>query len=433
MTVKTHRTHSGNDVSKETVVDRTLVNQGKRGVILAWSLSLLCIIGASVSLIAWLFDQSGRPILFELVEAFGWGWALPVLFSTMAALIIARQPGNRVGWLLMLPALVTALSPQSLLAVPPAALTPGFWLLLWFDSWSWIPVIFPIFLIPLHFPTGRPPSSKWNWVNWLAIGMWLVFIFLISFFDTIGPINYEWVLPNPIGFIPLEKAESIFSITWGVGLLTVVSASFVSLFVRYRRAQIVERQQIKWMLYAGASFVVVYSSFVFLPEEFGDLSGWQNLMLMLSILTFPIAIAIAILRYRLFDIDVIIRKTLVYAVLTALLAMIYFGSVLLLQALFTAVSGQQSAVAIVISTLAIAALFNPLRHRVQRWINRRFYRSKYNAEKTLAEFALTARDEVDLDSLATGLLQVVEETMQPEYMSLWLRPTSHETIGRRKN
>jgi hypothetical protein len=426
MAAKTHHTHSGNDVTIETVADRTPSSLGKRGVILAWSLFLLCVIGASVNLIAWLFDQSGRPTFFELVQSFGWNWALPVLFSALAALIIARQPGNRVGWLLILPALVTAASPQWLPAAPPAALTPGLWLLLWFDNWSWIPVIFPIFLIPLNFPTGHPPSPKWNWINWLAIGMWLFFMVLVSFFDTIGPINYEWVLPNPIGFIPIEVTEGPILIVWGIGLVTVVSASVVSLFVRYRRARAVERQQIKWLLYTGAFFVVVYTVVYFVSdsEETGFASGWADLMLLLSILAFPVAIAVAILRYRLWDIDVIIRKTLVYTVLTGLLALTYFGSVLLLETVFGFLTGQESAIAIVISTLIIAALFSPLRRRVQGFIDRRFFRSKYNAEKTLAEFALTARDEVDLDRLTAELMRVVGETMQPTQSSLWLKTTT---------
>ena len=423
MAAENHRSHTGNDVTKETVADKAPLSLGKRSVILAWSLCLLCVIGASVNLITQLFYQSGRPTLFDPMQAFGWGWALPVLFSVLAALIIARQPGNRVGWLLMLPALVTAVSPQWLLADPPAALTPGLWLWLWFDNWSWIPVLFPIILIPLHFPTGRPPSSRWNWVNWLAIGMWLFFMVLASFFDNVGLIDYEWVLPNPIGFIPNEVAEGPILIGWGIGLVTVVSASVVSLFVRYRRAQAVERQQIKWLLYAGAFFVVVYTAVYFVSDAqvHGFASGWAYLILLLSILAFPVVIAIAILRYQLFDIDVIIHKTLIYSVLTGLLVLTYFGSVLLLENAFRFLTGQKSAIVIVISTLIIAALFSPLRRRVQAFIDRRFYRSKYNAEKTLAEFAVTARDEVDLDQLAAELMRVVEETMQPESAGLWLR------------
>jgi hypothetical protein len=143
----------------------------------------------------------------------------------------------------------------------------------------------------------------------------------------------------------------------------------------------------------------------------------------------PIALAISILRYRLWDIDILIRKTLVYSVLTGLLALTYFGSVVILQGLFTAVTGQQSAVVVVLSTLAIAALFNPLRNRVQDFIDRRFYRKKYDAAKVIAEFAATCRDETDLDKLTARLVEVVDETMQPESVGLWLKDAGKKKVG----
>ena len=204
----------------------------------------------------------------------------------------------------------------------------------------------------------------------------------------------------------------------------MVSASVVSLFMRYRRAQYVEREQIKWLLFAGAFFVVVYGLTFFLSsaEECRLDNGLTNLLLVLSILAFPIAIAIAILRYQLYDIDIIIRKTLVYTLLTALLGLVYFGSVILLQRLFGRLTGvAQSPLAVVVSTLVIAALFTPLRRRIQDWIDRRFYRKKYNAQQVFAQFALTARDQTDLDALTAELAHVVQETMQPKQVSVWLR------------
>jgi hypothetical protein len=193
------------------------------------------------------------------------------------------------------------------------------------------------------------------------------------------------------------------------------------LFVRFRRADPVERSQLKWLLYAGGVFLVVYG-----VAGFGfDLGGSGNdifeIALFLSILSLPVAIAIAILRYRLYDIDVVIRKTLLYSALTVLLALVYFGSVILLQGLFSRLAGvQQSTLAVVISTLAIAALFTPLRRRIQDAIDRRFYRKKYDAQQVLAQFALTARDETDLDALLAELVRVVDETLQPEHVSVWL-------------
>ncbi len=397
-----------------------------RSAILAWLLSLICVSGASVSLIMWLLNQNGRPAPFELSQALVWSWGLPVLFSILAAMIIARQPQNRVGWLLMLPALVTVVPIDTYLAAPRTVLTPGLWLLLWYDNWSWIPVIFPVFLIPLHFPNGRPPSAKWNWINWLALGMWLFFMLLTPFFHDTGPMNYEWTLSNPVGFIPVEVVDGPVLIVWGIGLITLVSASVLSLLVRYHRAQSRERQQIKWLLYAAFLFVFVYTFTFFLSDtqQSGFASGWVDLSLSLSILTIAVAIGIAILRYQLFDIDVIIRKTAVYAVLSALLGLVYFGSIILLQTIFETVTDARSPVIIVVSTLLIAALFTPLRQRVQAIIDRRFFRQKYDAQQVLAQFAQTARDEVSLEALTAELTSVVRETIQPEQISVWLKPVS---------
>ena len=198
-------------------------------------------------------------------------------------------------------------------------------------------------------------------------------------------------------------------------LITLVLA-LLSLALRFHRAAGVERQQIKWLLYVAALFLTAQLAISFgaIGEQFTSLVA----------LGFPIAIGIAVLRYRLFDIDVIIRKTLVYTALTALLALVYFGSVVLLQRLFGAVTGiGQSPLAVVVSTLVIAALFTPLRRRIQDVIDRRFFRKKYDAQRILAQFALTARDETDLDALTAELVRVVQETLQPEGVSVWLRQT----------
>ena len=187
---------------------------------------------------------------------------------------------------------------------------------------------------------------------------------------------------------------------WIALLLTLVVGSVASLFVRYRRADPVERSQLKWLLYAGGFFLVVYAGAGFVLNMGGSGSDIYEVALFLSILSLPVAIAVAILRYRLYDIDVVIRKTLVYTALTALLALVYFGSVILLQRLVSALTGiEQSPLAVVVSTLAIAALFTPLRRRIQDAVDRRFYRKKYDAQQVLAQFAQTARDETHLDAL----------------------------------
>ncbi len=183
--------------------------------------------------------------------------------------------------------------------------------------------------------------------------------------------------------------------------------------------------EIKWLLFAGAFFVVFYALTFFLtdPNDEWLSNGVHNLLFTLTILAFPVSIAIAIFRYRLYDIDIIIRKTLQYTVVTALLALIYFGSVLLLQRLFSDVTGEQSPLVLVVSTLLIAALFAPLRRRVQDGIDRRFYRKKYDAQQVLAAFARTARDETDMDALLAELERVIQETLQPEGVKVWLKQT----------
>jgi hypothetical protein len=392
---------------------------------LAWLLCLLCVVGATITLASWLIGPGEQYSLMERMSAIiGWNWGMPIIFSALAALLITRRPRNRVGWLLMSPALALVVdnSLSLFLVTPPPALTPGLWLAIWVDSWHWLFIIFPIFLIQLHFPTGRPPTPRWNWVNWLAMGLGVFFIALSAFTESVGP---DWTFPNPIGFVPEAVLNGPILIIWGLALVAVAVASVISLFIRYRRSQIVERQQIKWLLYASGILVLVYAVvyFVTAPDSQGSsfASGWANLLLVLSILALPVAITIAILRYQLFDIDVIIRKTAVYAVLSALLALVYFGVIVVLQNVFEAASGQQSPITIVVSTLVIAALFAPLRRRVQDFIDRRFYRRKYDAEKTLAAFAEFVRDETDMEALTAELLRVVGETMQPQRMTIWLK------------
>jgi hypothetical protein len=210
-------------------------------------------------------------------------------------------------------------------------------------------------------------------------------------------------------------------------------ASALSLVLRYRRSGSEQREQIKWIAFAGSfvglmSLITVVSTLIFAPE-FPDSTGTQPLWLgvlqdveLLSFAGIPVAVGIAVLRYRLYDIDVIINRTLVYGSLTATLIALYFGGIVVLQRLFVLLTGQQSTLAVVASTLLIAALFNPLRRRIQSFIDRRFYRRKYDARKTLEAFTAKLRDETDFDALNAELVGVVNETIQPAHVSLWLRP-----------
>ena len=235
--------------------------------------------------------------------------------------------------------------------------------------------------------------------------------------ESIGPFENPLSMGGLIG-------EAIF-FTAGAVVFTIFGAiilSALSLVFRYRRADGVERQQIKWFAYAA---VLLSGSFIFGGFFGQDLPGvWDALFETVTFVTLYVAVGVAILRYRLYDIDLLITRTLVYGTLTALLAATYFGGVTGAQAIFRTLTGQeeQPQIAVVASTLVIAALFNPLRRRIQALVDRRFYRRKYDARKTLEEFSARLRNETDLEALNSELVGVVRDTMQPKHLALWLRP-----------
>ena len=395
---------------------------------MAWSLYGLVI---SLSII-WsgigLLRQGGsRSTLYLAGEALI-SLAAPVVFAIVAALIVSRQPRNTIGWVLMVPvglyvvggpieSYIERLAPSS-----PEPTVPLL-LMLWFNSWNWLLLIFPLLYIPLLFPNGRPPTPRWRWVSVAAIAWATLFVLLATLSQQIHTNTTPDILfDNPIGVLGEDTVQRLVGV-WIVGLLALAVACAVALFVRYRRANETEREQIKWLLYACAVFLVVYVGGVLRSVGTASLGGYiWEVLFGLSVITLPAAIGIAVLKYRLYDIDLLINRTLVYASLTAMLALVYVGGVTGLQAALRALTGQESTLAIVASTLAIAALFNPLRRRVQGFVDRRFYRRKYDAAKTLAAFSSRLRDETDLKALGADLVGVARVTVQPEYVSLWLRP-----------
>jgi len=273
------------------------------------------------------------------------------------------------------------------------------------------------FLIFFFFPNGQPAP---RWVRWLAYA-WIAWMVIQS-----PPLAQGVQLLAPT----VDNLLSGISTSLNIGF--VVSA-LASQFYRYFRvSNIFERQQTKLVVLVLLFMLAIIGTipFAFRPADTAHLG--QDLIVALiqwtffglSLLLVPLAIGVSILRYRLWDIDVIVRRTLVYAALTGILALVFFGGVTILQAVFSAISGEQSSLAIALSTLAIAALFNPLRKRVQQFINQRFYRQKYNAEQALAEFAATARNETDLGQLSSRLTNTVQEALHPEQVSLWLKPAS---------
>jgi hypothetical protein len=396
----------------------------RKDALLAWTLFTIISVAALISLTS---DMANRPANDNPIKIAGdLLWAVgPVIFAFLAALIVSRQRRNVIGWLMMLPASlivgeVIAVAILEQYPVAPAEPTAALFVAVWFINVSWLLLIFPLLFTMLLFPSGRPPSPRWRWILGAGLGMIAIFLLLGLFEPNLSLIEKsDWVIDNPI-YLHYEIEFPIM--LWSAGLIILTLLCLAAPFVRYRRSGGVEREQIKWLFYACAVFALYYiPSFGLQMEEDSLLNDAWSALFILVLMAIPGAITIAILRFRLYDIDLIIRKTLVYGVLTVLLAFVYFGSVVLLQGMFEAITGQSSPIIIVISTLFIAALFAPLRRRLQKVIDRRFFRQKYDAQRVLAQFAQTARDEVNLDVLTADLVKAVQETMEPERVRIWLR------------
>ncbi len=342
-------------------------------------------------------------------------------FSVVGAIIASRHPRNAIGWLFSGVGVTTGLNSF-------AWGYAGYWLesgsgtrslgetAAWFSSWSWILLVFvPTSFLLLLFPDGRLPSPRWRPVAWCS-GLGIAG-FVVGLALEVGPLGDFPQIANPYGVdSPILGVVGVGGALLG-GASMVASA--ISLIVRMRRVGSEQRQQIKWLAYGGA--VVVGTIFAS-----GFVSIWSGpvsiAIISIALLGLPVFTGIAILRYRLYDIDLLINRTLVYGALTIMLLLVYFGGVVGLQRLFSPIMGGDNGLATVATTLAIAALFDPLRRRVQAFVDRRFYRSKYDARKTLEAFSAKLRDETDLDELNSDLVRVVRETMQPVHVSIWLRP-----------
>ncbi len=398
----------------------------------AWSLCALSLALTALSLLLLALNLSYPNTL--VYDPWLDNTLIGISYAPVGALIASRHPANAVGWLLCLTGLVISVSHfgaqyaiYALLAQPDSL--PAGQAMAWIVSWI-LPIIIglSVFYI-LLFPTGRLPSRRWRWVAWLAIAFIAVGVILSALspgalMGILGPIR------NPLGiegFSNFYYKAVLFTIS-----PVVLGAAALSLFVRLHRAIGIERQQIKWFVYAGAASVIATNLAYLIPGVMDTPLWFERVGFALNIATIPaipVAIGIAMLRYRLYDIDLLINRTLVYGTLTASLAALYFGAVVLLQRVFVDLTGEKSTLAVVASTLVIAALFNPLRRRIQSFIDRRFYRRKYDARKTLEAFSAKLRDETNLEALNDDLVGVVRETMQPAHVSLWLRPDTVSKEG----
>ena len=351
-------------------------------------------------------------------------------FSTVGAILASQRRKNPIGWIFCSSGLLFGITLFADAYVIYAStispgLLPGASSARWITYWLYIPAVSLISFVFLLFPDGRLPSPRWRPVAWLVaiaivLGPVTEALEPRSLFDEAEIRNLPPVA-NPFGVQDTWILHAIGVVETPLFILSVL-APVVALFVRLRRSEGEKRQQIKWVAYAGTMLAIAVAVVAAWPALDG--SRISNALFLIGFLAIPAAIAVAILKYRLYDIDVVINRTLVYGALTASLALVYFGGVAATQAIFHALTGQQEQpqLAIVVSTLIIAALFSPLRRRIQSFIDRRFYRSKYDARKTLEALSARLRDETDLGALSDDLVRAVRETMQPAHISLWLQP-----------
>jgi hypothetical protein len=350
--------------------------------------------------------------------------------ALVGALVASRQPRNPVGWFILGHAGCFALGEFGRQYAIYGTLTepgtlPFARAMIWPTYWAWYPgLILMICLLPLYFPDGRLVSGRWRWVSGLAV----FFCVGATGLAMVRPGDAEAPgIPNPLGVEGLVERSGSLSTVFGIlvpaswAILGIAAAA--SLVVRFGRSRGKERQQLKWFVYALVICVLVNTAGQAVLNDVLP-TGVREFVFVVTLESLWVAIAVAILRYRLYDIDLLINRTLVYASLTAMLALVYVGGVAGLQAAFRTISGQESTLAIVASTLAIAALFVPLRRRVQGFVDRRFYRRKYDATKTLEAFGSRLREETDLEALIGDLVGVASRTVQPAHVSLWLRPNA---------
>jgi hypothetical protein len=394
----------------------------------AWIICALCLGLSTMNLVLVALNSSHPDV--HIPEPWIGHTVSAVAFSLVGAVVGSRRPENPIGWLFCAIGVFAAIvllsseyAAYSLLAQPDSL--PGGLVMVWIRAWAWVPYVGLFVLLFLVFPEGWPQSSALRWLTSLVL-LVIAYGTVLAAFSP-GPIDaIGGAVENPLGMESLRGVgtnSAVGPVESVLYVLGIVAAA--SLFGRMRRARGVQREQIKWFAYA----TVVLVGGVVLDFTVSEATGvsWLGeigfVLRMVGLAGLPMAIGIAVLRYRLYNIDQIINRTLVYGTLTATLLGLYFGGIVMLQRIFVLLTGEKSTVAVVASTLLIAALFNPLRRRIQSFIDRRFYRRKYDAMKTLEAFSAQLRNETDLEALSDDLVGVVRETMQPAHVSLWLGPS----------
>jgi hypothetical protein len=389
---------------------------GRRWTWVAWSMLAIFLVGVGVGLPLMVANgdfQRDPAQQASLLLGF-------TAFMVMGAVLVAHRPGNAIGWIFSAVGLLTGTGLFAWQYAEYAYLTrrsplPGAMLGAWYNNWFWYPTVTlsTVFTL-LVFPTGRLLSARWRPIAWLTGATTTTVVALGALAPTLN-LGERTKLRNPVGLAAIPNPEQ-GSVLFGL-LLGCTGAAVVSLVLRFRRSQGVERQQLKWFTYAG----VLGFAWLVVDPVLPDVALFR-LVSGLTTALVPVAAGIAVLRYRLYDIDRLINRTMVYGLLTALLGGVYAGVVLVLGQLFGGIGAEPPSWAVAGATLAVAALFQPARRRIQLAVDRRFNRRRYDAARTVEAFSARLRDEIDLDTMTTELLAVVNATMQPTQATLWLRP-----------
>jgi hypothetical protein len=345
-----------------------------------------------------------------------------IAFLATGALLATRRPGNRIGWLCLAIGVVGSVGwaaeqyAAHVLVIDPGSGPAGLAIAITTEA-AFAPIFFLLVLLVVLFPDGRLPSPRWRWLPVTAsvtfLGLWV----LGSSASLAAPFTG---VENPLDSEMSARYAPLVVVPVVLGAVSVVIGAFAAVVVRFRRSSGDERAQLKWLVYAATVLPVGLISHAIVEILAPDALGTVELLFSLGVLAIPAAITVAVLKYRLYEIDRVISRTLTYGLVSVLLVGTYGGLVLVGQALFSSLAGGSN-LAIAVSTLVVAALFLPLRARIQRVVDRRFYRGRYDAQWTLEAFGVRVREEVDLATLSADLRGVVKETMQPTAVTLWLR------------
>jgi hypothetical protein len=343
---------------------------------------------------------------------------LSPVFAALGAIVTTRAQGNVIGWILsfigsavVIGIVMSALVPET----APDSLTVPLLLLLDLDGVQWMSFIFPVFLILFLFPTGQFLSPRWRWAGWLMGAMTVSLVVLGAFTETVGPSSEAWVVDNPYGFVPDSFFDGPFQLVWNPGLLALALGGLVAMVVRYRRASAVERTQIKWVLLASIVFGISFAASVPLSDSTLS-SALFGIFFAAAFACIPLSITIAITRYRLYAIDRLLSRTITYGLVVGVMVAVYSVAV----AALSLVIPERTDLGVAVATLVAVVVSVPLVQRVRRWVDKRFFRSRYDAAEVVAAFASDLRQTLGTDAVVALTVAVVAGAFAPESVDVWL-------------